>query len=47
LPSQHGNFVTEHDHFDRQIGVTGPLQSEDLHRPEEGEIEERECDELT
>jgi hypothetical protein len=42
LPSQHGNLVTEHDDFDGQIGVIGPLKAENLQGPEEGEIEERE-----
>jgi hypothetical protein len=34
--------VTEHNDLDCQVGALGPLQSEDLHDPEEGEIEERE-----
>ena len=34
--------MAEHDDLDGQIGVVGPLQAEDLHGPEEGEIEERE-----
>jgi hypothetical protein len=42
LPSQHGDLMTEHDHFDGQIGVVGPLQAEDLHGSDEREIEERE-----
>jgi hypothetical protein len=40
LPSQDGNLVPEHDHLDGQTGVVGPLQTEDLHGPEEREIEE-------
>jgi hypothetical protein len=40
LPSEDGHLVAEHDDPDGQIGVVGPLQSEDLDGPEEGEIEE-------
>ena len=36
------HLVTEHDHFDSQIGLVGPLPTEDLNRPEHGEIEEGE-----
>jgi hypothetical protein len=42
LSSEDGNLVTEHDDLDSQIGVVKPLQANDLHSPEEGEIEERE-----
>jgi hypothetical protein len=42
LSSVDGNLVTEHDDLDSQIGVVRPLQANDLHSPEEGEIEERE-----
>jgi hypothetical protein len=40
LPSEDGHLVTENDDLDGQIRVVGPLQAEDLHGPEEGEIEE-------
>jgi hypothetical protein len=42
LATENRHLVTEHDDLDGQIGDLGPLQSEDLHGPEEGEIEERE-----
>lgn len=42
LPTEDGDLVAEHDDFDGQIGVVGPLQAEDLDGPEEGEVEERE-----
>jgi hypothetical protein len=42
LPSKDRHLVTEHDDFDGQSGVVGPLQAEDLQGPEEGEVEERE-----
>ena len=42
LTTEDGHLVAEHDDLDRQIGVTGPLKSDDLDGPEEGEIEERE-----
>ena len=41
LATENRHLVAEHDHFDGQIGVVGPLQEEDLHGPDEGEIEER------
>jgi len=40
LPPKDRHLVAEHDHFDRQFGVIGPLQEEDLHGPKEDEIEE-------
>ena len=42
LSAEDGHLMTEHDDLDGQIGLIGPLQAEDLHGPEEGEIEERE-----
>jgi len=42
LPAENGHLVTEHDDLDSQIGVVGPLEAEDLHGPEEGEVKERE-----
>jgi hypothetical protein len=45
LSSENCNLVTEHDDLDSQIRVVGPLQAEELHGAEEGEIEERESHE--
>jgi hypothetical protein len=42
LPTEDGNLVTEHDDLDCQNGPVGPLQAEDLHGSEEGEVEEKE-----
>jgi len=42
LPAKDSHLVAEHDNLDGQIGMVGPLQSEDLHGPEEDEIDERE-----
>ena len=40
LATEDRHLVTKDDHFDGQIGVVAPSQPEDLHGPEEGEIEE-------
>jgi hypothetical protein len=40
LASKDGHLVPEHDDLDSQIALVRPLQTEDLHGPKEGEIEE-------
>jgi len=42
LATEDRHLVPEHDDLDGQIGLVGPLPAEDLNRPKEGEIEERE-----
>ena len=42
LSTEDHHLVSEQDDLDGQIGLVGPLQAEDLNRPEEGEVEKRE-----
>ena len=42
LAPEDGHLVAEHDDFDGQVGVVGSSEAEDLHGPEEGEIQGRE-----
>jgi hypothetical protein len=42
LATEDRHLLSEHDDLDSQIGLVGPSQAEDLHDPEEGEVEKRE-----
>jgi len=42
LAAEDRHLVPEHDDLNGQIGLVRPLAAEDLNRPEEGEIKERE-----
>jgi hypothetical protein len=41
LTAKHGNFVSEHDDFDREITLFAPIQTHQLKELGEGQVEKR------
>ncbi len=42
LATEHGNLVSEHDDFDRQLVAVAPTEEHQLEDSDEGEVEKRE-----
>ena len=43
LAAENSHLVPEQDDLDGQVGVVRPLKTKELQRPDEGEVQKREC----